>query len=169
MKFGDLYRPAALLGLAGATAALGLVAGVAILRDPALARRLLSTGARGLARAQLAAAETVEDAIDLWEELRAQARREVEDSRFAAAAGPGATGESGDDTAPPARSPSDGTVPAAHPSGDVAGPAPAKAVKPRSGAKKQPAKRRPPATSPEPAAKKPRAPRSPGAPRTPRA
>jgi hypothetical protein len=102
MKIDDLYRPAALLGLAGATAALGLVAGVAILRDPALARRLLSTGARGLARAQLAAAETVEDAIDLWEELRAQARREVEDSRFEAATGTRAAKES---RPPPAPSP----------------------------------------------------------------
>ena len=87
MKFEDLYRPAALLGLAGATAVLGLAAGVAILRDPALARRLLSTGVRGLERARLAAAETAEDAIDLWEDVRAQARREVEDERFAATGG----------------------------------------------------------------------------------
>jgi hypothetical protein len=105
MKFEDLYRPAALLGLAGATAVLGLAAGVAILRDPALARRLLSTGVRGLERARLAAAETVEEAIDLWEDVRAQARREVEDERFAEAQGASASGETGGRAWPPAASP----------------------------------------------------------------
>jgi hypothetical protein len=160
MKFEDLYRPAALLGLAGATAVLGLAAGVAILRDPALARRLLSTGARGLERTRLAAAETVEEAIDLWEDVRAQARREVEDERFAAAERASATGKTGGRASPPARQ-SDEAAGAAS--------APDEADEPRSGVKKRASSPRAPAASPKRVAKKPRTPRSPGAPRTPRA
>jgi hypothetical protein len=173
MKFEDLYRPAALLGLAGATAVLGLAAGVAILRDPALARRLLSTGARGLERTRLAAAETVEEAIDLWEDVRAQARREVEDERFAAAERASATGKTGGRASPPARQSDEaaGAASAANESREAAGAAsaPDEADEPRSGVKKRASSPRAPAASPKRVAKKPRTPRSPGAPRTPRA
>lgn len=85
MNFNDMYKPAGLLGAIGAAAAVGLAVGFAVARDPRLLRRLAGAAARGVGRAQLALAETTEEVIDMWEDVREQARREMEDARFEAA------------------------------------------------------------------------------------
>jgi len=90
MSFNDIFKPAALIGALGA-AAVGAAVGFAVGRDPQALRRLAGAAARGVGRAQLALAETTEEVIDVWEDLREQARRELEEARFeAAASAPGA-------------------------------------------------------------------------------
>jgi hypothetical protein len=79
----DLLKPFGALAAMAASAAVGFVAGYALGRDPAAARRLLKSVARGVDRAQAVVAETREELGDLWADARASARAEWEEARFA--------------------------------------------------------------------------------------
>jgi hypothetical protein len=83
MKFEDLYKPAGLAAALAAAAGTGLVIGLALSRNPAIARMVATTAARGLERLQIAVAETREELSDIWAEARDTARAEVEEAAFA--------------------------------------------------------------------------------------
>lgn len=82
----DLQRPAVALLALTAAAAGGFAAGYVLGRDPALARRLAGSLARGAVGAQVAFAEAIESLGDLWAEATEAARQDVEEERFAAQA-----------------------------------------------------------------------------------
>lgn len=103
----DLLKPFGALAAMAASAAVGFVAGYAVGRDPAAARRLLQNVARGVDRAQAVAAETREELGDLWADARASARAEWEEAAFAGTASEAVVTEEGVSEAPaaPARKP----------------------------------------------------------------
>jgi hypothetical protein len=89
MKTEDLARPGVLaLGVVGmaAMALLGLAAGVAVTRDPAILRRTVRRVARGLESATLMAAQAREQVGDLWAQAREEAIAEVDAADFERAA-----------------------------------------------------------------------------------
>ncbi len=79
----DLFKPLGSIAALAGSAALGFVAGYAVGRDPAAAKRLMQFVARSFDRASLAVAETREELGDLWAEARADARAQWEEARFA--------------------------------------------------------------------------------------
>jgi hypothetical protein len=83
IDLNDLQKPLVGVLALGAAATAGFLAGYIVGRDPETARRLARSVAGGLTRAQVAAADAMESLGDLWAEARAEARREVEDERFA--------------------------------------------------------------------------------------
>jgi len=150
MSFNDIFKPAALLGAIGAAAA-GVAVGLAIGRDPQALRRFAGAAARGVGRAQLALAETTEEMIDMWEDLREQARRELEEARFEAAASRGRESAGGAAAATAATAAAQAEAPAAPASKRRAPRAGAKgrAGKAAKGAGKRPARKVPAAASRE--------------------
>lgn len=86
MDVRDLMKPGALvLGIAAA-GAVGFAAGFVVARDPQVLRRFARAVAGGVERVTGALAESREELADLWAEVRAEAREDVEDQAFAAAA-----------------------------------------------------------------------------------
>lgn len=79
----DLFKPLGSIAALAGSAALGFVAGYAVGRDPAAAKRLMQFVARSFDRASLAVAETREELGDLWAEARADARAQWEEAQFA--------------------------------------------------------------------------------------
>lgn len=79
----DLFKPLGSIAALAGSAALGFVAGYAVGRDPAAAKRLMQFVARSFDRASLAVAETREELGDLWAEARSEARAHWEDAQFA--------------------------------------------------------------------------------------
>ena len=79
----DLFKPLGSIAALAGSAALGFVAGYAVGRDPAAAKRLMQFVARSFDRASLAVAETREELGDLWAEARANARAQWEEAQFA--------------------------------------------------------------------------------------
>jgi hypothetical protein len=79
----DLFKPLGSIAALAGSAALGFVAGYAVGRDPAAAKRLMQFVARSFDRASLAVAETREELGDLWAEARTEARAQWEDAQFA--------------------------------------------------------------------------------------
>jgi hypothetical protein len=84
----DLFKASALVAATAAVAAVGFAAGYVVARDPQSLRRWARAAAAGLERVQVALAETREELGDLWADARAQARQDVEDASFDAAAEP---------------------------------------------------------------------------------
>lgn len=81
----DLARPPMLLALAG-SAALGFAAGFVLGRDPQLLRRVLAAAAAGWEQTRLAVAEAREEVADRWAEATEEARHDIEEAAFGAAA-----------------------------------------------------------------------------------
>lgn len=82
----DLLKPGAIvLGIAAA-GALGFAAGFVVARDPKVLRRMARALAGGVERMTGALAESREELADLWAEVRADARHDVEAATFASAA-----------------------------------------------------------------------------------
>ena len=79
----DLFKPLGSIAALAGSAALGFVAGYAVGRDPAAAKRLMQFVARSFDRASLAVAETREELGDLWAAARADARTQWEEAQFA--------------------------------------------------------------------------------------
>ncbi|MGZ8255969.1 MAG: hypothetical protein ACXWVT_14030 [Burkholderiaceae bacterium] len=79
----DLFKPLGSIAALAGSAALGFVAGYAVGRDPAAAKRLMQFVARGFDRASLAVAETREELGDLWAAARADARAQWVEAQFA--------------------------------------------------------------------------------------
>lgn len=79
----DFFKPLGSIAALAGSAALGFVAGYAVGRDPAAAKRLMQFVARSFDRASLAVAETREELGDLWAEARADARAQWEEAQFA--------------------------------------------------------------------------------------
>jgi hypothetical protein len=79
----DLFKPLGSIAALAGSAALGFVAGYAVGRDPAAAKRVMQFIARSFDRASLAVAETREELGDLWAEARADARAQWEQAQFA--------------------------------------------------------------------------------------
>jgi hypothetical protein len=79
----DLFKPLGSIAALAGSAALGFVAGYAVGRDPAAAKRLMQFVARSFDRASLAVAETREELGDLWAEARTEVRAQWEDAQFA--------------------------------------------------------------------------------------
>jgi hypothetical protein len=82
----DLLKGGAVVGGIVAIAALGFAAGFLVARNPQSLRRFARAVAGGLERLQVAMAETREEVADLWAEVRAEARADVEEAAFARAA-----------------------------------------------------------------------------------
>lgn len=85
MDTKDLMRAGAVVAGVAAVAALGFAAGYLVARDPRALRRLARSAAGGLERIETALAETREEMSDLWAEVRAEARQDVEERAFAVA------------------------------------------------------------------------------------
>jgi hypothetical protein len=79
----DLFKPLGSIAALAGSAALGFVAGYAVGRDPAAAKRLMQFVATSFDRASLAVAETREELGDLWAEARSEARAHWEEAQFA--------------------------------------------------------------------------------------
>lgn len=90
LDLNDMQKPLVAVLALGAAATAGFVAGYLVGRDPETARKLVGSVAGGLTRAQVAFAEAVENLGDLWADARADARRDIEEERFAAESVPAA-------------------------------------------------------------------------------
>jgi hypothetical protein len=88
IDFNDVQKPLVAVLALGAAATVGFVAGYIVGRDPETARRLAKSMANGLTRSQVAFAEAMENIGDLWAGARADARRDIENERFAAESTP---------------------------------------------------------------------------------
>jgi hypothetical protein len=81
----DFTRPSFLLAMA-ASAAAGFAAGYLLGRDPQILRRAMAAAAQAWEGTRVAAAEAREDLADHWAEATEEARRDIEETAFAAAA-----------------------------------------------------------------------------------
>jgi len=88
IDFNDLQKPLVAALALSAAAAAGFAAGYMVGRDPEGARKIARTAASGLVRTRVALAEAMESLGDLWADARADAWREIEEERAAAAEAP---------------------------------------------------------------------------------
>ena len=93
IDLNDMQKPLVAVLALGAAATAGFVAGYLVGRDPETARKLVGSVAGALTRTQVAFAEAIENVGDLWADARADARREIEEERFAAESVPAAAAQ----------------------------------------------------------------------------
>jgi len=93
IDLNDLQKPLVAVLALGAAATAGFVAGYLVGRDPETARKLVGSVAGALTRTQVAFAEAIENIGDLWADARADARRDIEEERFAAESVPAAAAQ----------------------------------------------------------------------------
>ena len=93
IDLNDMQKPLVAVLALGAAATAGFVAGYLAGRDPETARKLVGSVAGALTRTQVAFAEAIENIGDLWADARADARRDIEEERFATESVPAAAAQ----------------------------------------------------------------------------